>query len=234
MLWGGVAGAIFAVGLAIFALTPSTSKEPAAEAAPTPETNLTIKSNPSGATVYLNGKNIGITTEEGGDFDVTTGKEHNILVRKSGFADYTVKIVVPENSQRIIDLTLTPENDIAEAVASETDNEIEKNPEPEASPKASLKRSWGTTRRMFRRSRKKSEDRRESPALEEKRPEVTSPSARAASETTTKAPQSKPSSSPVPVVSKKRSSVPLLDKPKKNKVPLLDDKKKSNNGIPLL
>ncbi len=65
--------------------------------------DLLVTSSPSGAAVYLNGNYQGVTTSSGGPLDITdlTAATYTVLLKKSGYQDYTttVKIVAGQTAQ---------------------------------------------------------------------------------------------------------------------------------------
>jgi hypothetical protein len=71
--------------------------------------DLLVTSSPSGAAVYLNGNYQGVTSQSGGPLDITdlTAATYTVVLKKSGYQDYTttVKIVGGQTAQVAATLT---------------------------------------------------------------------------------------------------------------------------------
>ncbi|WP_297489633.1 PEGA domain-containing protein [Thermococcus sp.] len=76
---------------------------------------LTVKSNPSGAEVYVDGKKVGTTPLE--NYTVTAGT-HEITLIKDGYQNFTKTVTVNPGEEASITAVLTPAKPSAQATAS--------------------------------------------------------------------------------------------------------------------
>jgi serine/threonine-protein kinase len=98
-------------------------RESASEEIPVTGDNLSVHCEPSGATLSVDGKNIGLVGSNGLSLHVKPNREHEIVLSKKGFRDYTLPFIGPSKGTKQIDATLMKNEPAGLEDAKSTDSE---------------------------------------------------------------------------------------------------------------
>ncbi len=207
--WMIIAGLSLFLLLSIAAAVLLVNRSTSSAGEKADEFNLTIKSNPPGADVFIDGQRIGIVIEEGSAFWISPDKKHRINLKKEGFKDYSTVISVPKDSRQHIDILLNPEK-----VLPATVTEAVVSPTPTVDP---------STKPM------------DFPVIDEEESAPAKISHKKKGKKHSGIQEEELDSSPLIETVQPKAEVPMLDNPKKNEIPLLDDEhKKPGSAVPLI